>query len=95
MKPATAPLVPRDMNSARIGGYREPEVHGRVQLGTMNFAVHRTNVIVLFLAGLVLACWGGTAGFDQIAVVGRPDEPAGFVEDLTAAAIERTNHDVR
>lgn len=31
----------------------------------------------------------------QVEVAGRPGEPAGFVEDLTGAAIERTTHEVR
>ncbi|MEX1310054.1 MAG: DUF1287 domain-containing protein [Candidatus Sulfomarinibacteraceae bacterium] len=50
---------------------------------------------VLVLTALVLCCRGGTALSDEIARIERVGEPPGFVDALTAAALERTRHAVR
>jgi len=44
---------------------------------------------------IVLCCWNGAATPDPIEVPVRDGEPQGFVKRLTAAALERTRHDVR
>jgi uncharacterized protein YijF (DUF1287 family) len=43
----------------------------------------------------MLCCWGGPVVSDEILLTSRAGEPAGFVEGLTAAALERTEHLVR
>ena len=47
----------------------------------------------LILAAVIGVC--GLACSDQLEIVRRPGEPPGFVEGLTAAALERITHPVR
>ena len=55
---------------------------------------HRS-IVVVCVGLLTLAGWSRIAVSDRMTVQGRPNEPAGFVDDLTAAALERTTHHVR
>lgn len=56
----------------------------------------RTGSLLLLLpTAFVLCCRGGTALSDEIAQTERVGEPTGFVDALTAAALERTRHPVR
>lgn len=66
-----------------------------VTLDAMRSTLRTLRTLVLCPAGLMLCCWGGTAVSDEIALATRAGEPAGFVEELTAAALERTGHAVR
>lgn len=54
----------------------------------------RTTVLVSLSLPL-LACWGGTTTADPPPAIAEVAEPGGFVETLTAAALERTTHPVR
>jgi len=51
-------------------------------------------LIASVVTPLVLGSFGA-AFSDQIEVVARPDEPPGFVEKLTTAALGRTTHEIR
>jgi len=51
-------------------------------------------LIALMAAPLVLGSFGA-AFSDQLEVVVRPDEPPGFVEKLTTAALNRTGNEIR
>ena len=56
---------------------------------------HTRSLFIFVSAALVLGCLDSTATSDEIAKTARIGEPTGFVDRLTAAALERTNHAVR
>ncbi len=61
----------------------------------MRSTLRTLGTLALCPAGLMLCCWGGTAVSDEIALTSRPGEPLGFVQELTAAAMERTGYAIR
>jgi uncharacterized protein YijF (DUF1287 family) len=61
----------------------------------MRSTLRTRSILVLVPTALVLCCRGGTAISDEIGQAERAGEPRGFVDSLTAAALERTRHDVR
>lgn len=61
----------------------------------MGFPIQPRFPAVLCLIGLVLIWFVRNAETEQITETERPGAPAGFVDDLTSAALERTRHDVR
>ncbi len=61
----------------------------------MGFPIHPKSPAVFCLVGLVLVWFVRNAESDQITEAERPGAPAGFVDDLTMAALDRTRHDVR
>jgi len=96
--PATLQQLPvRRRRELREAADRQRELGDEMSviLHTMR-STHRTrSILILVSAAMVLGCWGGTAGAGDIPRSARAGEPPGFVDRLTAAALERTSHVVR
>lgn len=66
-----------------------------VALNMMKAGLRVRFTLILIPTAVMLCCRGGAATSDEIAREARTGEPPGFVEKLTAAALERTRHVVR
>lgn len=77
--------------------FRARELEGEfgVILPSMKSIYQTRSALIAATAAVVLGCWGSHAETEEVVRISRSGEPPGFVDQLTAAALERTGHAVR